>query len=86
MKIPFSVNSMLIKTLAAMAKHSEENLHRNNVCLQALRDTILQTNRNGLLTLRASLVAFTKSEAEHNFHNNLVDLYLQLIEQHLKRR
>ncbi|WP_378410414.1 hypothetical protein [Rhodocytophaga aerolata] len=86
MDIPFPVNKMLIKSLAAMAKHSEETLHQNNTCLQVLKDTILVANKNGLLALKASLVAFTESEAERNFHNKLISLYLQLIEQHLKNR
>lgn len=86
MDIPFYSNKILIKTLAAMAKHSEETLHRNNACLQILKDTILQANKNGLLALKASLIAFTETEAERNFHNKLIGLYLQLIEQHLKKK
>jgi hypothetical protein len=86
MNTPFSIDKMLIKSLAAMVKHSEETLHQNNTCLQTLKDTILQANRNGLLALKTSLVAFTQTEAERNFHNKLIALYLQLIEQHLRKK
>lgn len=86
MNFHFPVNKMLSKTLASMAKSSEETLHRNNACIQALKDTILLSNRNNLLTLKACLIAFTQREAERNFHNNLIGLYLQLIDQRLKNK
>jgi hypothetical protein len=38
------------------------------------------------LTLKAHLIAFTQREAERNFSNQLIGLYLQLIEQHLKKK
>lgn len=86
MDFHFPINKMLSKTLASMAKRSEETLHHNNTCIQALRDTIVLSNRNNLLTLKAYLIAFTEREAERNFNNKLIDLYLQFIEQHLKNR
>lgn len=86
MNIDFPINKKLFKTLAAQAQHSEQRLDRNNACLQVLKDTILQANRNRLLALKASLVAFTHREAERNFENKLLALYLQLIEQHLQEK
>jgi hypothetical protein len=85
MDLHFPVNKLLSQSLALMAKRSEETLHRNNTCIQALKDTIVLSNRNNLLMLKAYLLAFTQREAERNFHNKLIDLYLQLIEQQLKR-
>lgn len=80
----FPINQMLSKTLASMAKCSEETIHHNNTCIQTLKNTIIGANRNTLLTLKSALLAFTQSETELNFHNRLVSLYLQLIEQQLK--
>ncbi len=82
----FPINKRLSKSLAFMATHAEETLHHNNTCIQALKDTILLSNRNNLLTLKAHLIAFTQREAERNFSNQLIGLYLQLIEQHLKKK
>ena len=79
-------NKMLSKTLASMAKHSEETLQWNNNCIQALKQTILLSNRDNLLVLKDSLVAFTQKETQSNFHNRLICLYLQLIEQRLKNK
>lgn len=86
MDFHFPVNNMLSKTLASMAKQSEETLHRNNASIQALKDTILRSNRNNLLTLKASLIEFTQRETQQNFQNKLIGLYLQLIEEHLKKK
>ena len=86
MDFHFPINKMLAKTLASMAKHSEETLHRNNTCIQALKETILLSNRDALLMLKASLVEFTQREAQRNFSNNLISLYLQLIDQRLKNK
>jgi len=82
----FPINKMLSKTLACIAKRSEDTLHQNNTCIQSLKDTIISSNRNNLLTLKEYLIEFTQREGERNFHNNLISLYLQLIEQHLKKK
>lgn len=81
---PFSTNRVLTKTLAYMAKHSEETIHRNNACIQSLRDTIIISNRRNLLLLKEYLTEFIHREAERDFTNNLIELYLQLIEQRLR--
>jgi hypothetical protein len=86
MDFHFPINKMLSKTLASMAKHSEETLHRNNSCILALKETIILSNRDNLLTLKASLIEFTQREAQRNFPNKLISLYVQLIDQHLKKK
>jgi hypothetical protein len=86
MDYQFSINKVLSKTLAYMAKHSEETIHRNNTCIQSLKDTIIMSNRKNLLLLKDYLTEFTQRETERNFKNNLIGLYLQLIEQQLKNK
>ncbi|QHT66406.1 hypothetical protein GXP67_06905 [Rhodocytophaga rosea] len=85
MNHPFSINRVLSKTLAYMAKHSEETTHRNNACMQSLRDTIITSNRKNLLLIKEYLTVFIQSEAERNYNNTLIGLYLQLVEQQLKK-
>ncbi len=82
----YLINKRLSKTLASMAKQAEESLHRNNKCIQGLKHIIMVSNRDNLLTLKASLLAFTQREEERNFKIPMIDLYLQLIEQHLKKK
>ena len=86
MNFHFSINKMLARNLAFMVKHSEETLHRNNTCILALKNTIVESNRNNLLAIKAHLLAFTNREAERDFHNGLIELYLKLIEQHLRKK
>ena len=86
MNYPFLINKMLSKSLARMANHAEKRLSRNNLSIQALKDTILLSNRTTLLTLKAGLLAFTDREAERNFDNLLIGIYLQLIDQHLRKK
>lgn len=86
MNHPFSINRVLSKSLAHMATHSEETIHSNNACIQSLRDTIIMSNRTNLLLLKEYLTEFIQREAERDFTNNLIGLYLQLIEQRLRNK
>ena len=69
-----------------MAKDAEQIPDRNNRCIQALKHTIQLSNRPNLLALKVHLTEFTQREAERNFDNLLMDLYLQFIEHHLRKR
>ena len=86
MNYPFSIDKVLSRTLAYMAKNTEETIHQNNTCIQSLKDTIIMSNRRNLLLLKDYLIEFTQREAERNFENNLISLYLQLIDQQLKNK
>lgn len=86
MDYPFLIDKLLSRTLAFIAKNTEETIYRNNICIQSLKDTIITSNRRNLLLLKQYLTEFTQREAERNFENNLIGLYLQLIEQRLKNK
>jgi hypothetical protein len=86
MKHSLSINKSLSRKLAYVAKRSEELIHRNNACIQSLRDTILISDKRNLLYLKAYLIEFTERETEKNFTNNLIALYLQMIERKLNNK
>jgi hypothetical protein len=86
MNYPLSINKSLSRKLAYVAGRSEELIRRNNACIQSLRDTILISDRQNLLFLKAYLIEFVERETERNFKNNLIALYLQMIEQKLNNK
>ena len=86
MNYSFSIDRLLSRTLAHMAKNAEETIHQNNTCIQSLKETIITSNRKNLLLLKDYLTEFTQRESERNFKNNLIGLYLQLIDQRLKNK
>jgi hypothetical protein len=77
------ISKSLVRGLAYMSKRSEELISQNNACIQSLRDTILISDRTNLLFLKEYLTEFTKREMERDFKNNLIALYLQMIEEKL---
>lgn len=85
MNAPFVVNKLLSKALALIAKNSEETINFNNTCIQSLKEAIMSSNRKNLLAIKASLKGFTMLENEREFKNILIELYLQLIEQQLRK-
>jgi hypothetical protein len=86
MNNPLLINKSLSKKLAYVARRSEELLHQNNACIQSLRDTILSSDKRNLLFLKAYLIEFTERETERDFNNNLIALYLKMIERKLNNK
>ena len=82
----FPVNKFLSKVLALIANNSEETINFNNICILSLRRAMMSANRKNLLAIKAGLIEFTLRENEREFKNTLLELYLQLIEQQLRKK